>query len=127
MAEAYPVAGLYAGRPVGVVRLVCGGMARDEAVRLTGVASKYRSPSQLMARSRAALWSMTHVAAFCCQVGSVPVIRFIGSVSQDAPICQEWGVIAEIQIIRKLPEEHFGETPCSLADGQCRCGGPSAT
>jgi hypothetical protein len=30
-------------------------MVRDEAMRLTGVANKYRSPSQLMARSRAAL------------------------------------------------------------------------
>jgi hypothetical protein len=49
MAEAYPVARRYAGRPAGVVRPVRGGMVRDAAARLTGAASKYRSPSHLMA------------------------------------------------------------------------------
>ena len=47
--------GLYAVRPAGLVGLRCCGMARNEAGRLTGVASKYRSPSHVMARSLAAL------------------------------------------------------------------------
>lgn len=67
---------------------------------------------------------MIHVAAFCYRADSVAVIQVIGSASQDAPICEERSVIAELQVIRELSKEQWAETFYGVANGQSGCGGP---